>query len=386
MDDRGWRVRWDGEGAGTSADGWISLLEHHRHPSGLLPKMGTLPRPVGAQTGPRGSLRLVTKPSRRAPFVIGDHEVLAGTKHEIELRVARLPPGMWTGVPLSVIHGKRPGPTMWVSGALHGDELNGVPIVRTLIGATDPRTLSGTLLAVPIINVFGVTIGSRYLPDRRDLNRSFPGSPRGSLASRLAHTFFENVVLRCELGIDFHTGSGGRANLPQIRCDLDQPETEHYARVFAAPLIKHADQRDGALRAAAHERGIKVLLFEAGEAGRFDRRAIALGVAGTQRVMAAAGMIEKAPVPADEPSLSTRSSTWIRAGRSGFCVMDARLGDWVGPGQKLGAIIDSMSKKEVSIRAKNGGMVIGLLRTAMVHQGDGVVHVAEVQGARADAR
>lgn len=308
---------------------------------------------------------------------MGEHVVAAGTRQQLELRVARMAPGMWTGIPLVVIHGARPGPTIWVSGAIHGDELNGVPIVRELIARIDPHQLAGTVLAVPIVNVFGVAIGSRYLPDRRDLNRSFPGSPRGSLAARLAHTFFEGVALRCQLGIDCHTGSGGRANLPQIRCDLDDEDTRRYATAFGATFVKHSPHRAGALRASASERGIKVLLYEAGEADRFDRRAISLGVEGTLRVMAEAGMIDYAE-PATAKPLMSHASSWVRAPRSGFCIMEVRLGNRVEAGQTLGVIIDSLSAKQVPFRARNAGLVIGVLRTAAVHQGDGVAHIAVV--------
>lgn len=282
-------------------------------------------------------------------------------------------------MPVVVVHGSDDGPTVWVSGAIHGDELNGVEIVRRLLAHIHPRRLAGTILAVPIVNVFGVTSSSRYMPDRRDLNRSFPGSPRGSLAARLAHLFFENVAIRGELGLDFHTGSSGRSNLPQVRCDLNDPETRRLAETFAPELILHAGSRDGSLRAAAGKRKIRVLLYEGGEALRFDETAIQRGVDGALRVFHSMGMIrEEPPASQGAPSVS-RASKWMRAGRSGFCHEHVMLGETVAKGQTVATISDSIGKEELRVRSRVGGIVIGLLRTALVHRGDAVVHVAEVE-------
>ena len=325
-----------------------------------------------------GGPRAEKTASKRPPFELADALVAAGTQLDIDLKVARLPPGMWTDLPVVVLHGSRPGPTMFVSGAIHGDELNGVPIVRELVRRVDPEKLSGTLLAVPIVNVFAVSMGSRYMPDRRDLNRSFPGSARGSLAGRLANLFFTRIVSRCSVGVDMHTGSNGRANLPQIRCDLDDPETRRYGEAFGAPLLKHAVERTGTLRAAASAVGVRVLLDEAGEAERFNDRAIELGVAGTLRIMRRLRMIKTAPVRKRVMTAVARTSGWTRAGRSGFCVLDVRLGHHVTAGDRLGVITDSVGLAEMPIRARTTGVVIGLLRTAVVHQGDAVVHIAEV--------
>jgi len=320
------------------------------------------------------------KSPRTAPFAFGEVSVAAGTVHETELDVARLPPGTWSKMPVVVVHGARPGPTLWLSGAVHGDELIGVDIVRRLLNAVRPKRLAGTLIAVPIVNVLGAISGSRYLPDRRDLNRSFPGSPRGSLAARLAHIFFDSVVARCDYGLDFHTGSGGRCNLPQVRCDLDDPEARRLALAFGAPLLLHSTLRDGSLRAAARTRGVHVLLYEAGEALRFDERAIQLGVDGALRMLAALKMISAAPSDGVEPPILARSSKWMRAGRSGFCHPTVELGQRVVAGETLATITDSIGSKEVPVRSRVAGIVIGIQRTAIVHRGDAVVHVAEPTG------
>jgi predicted deacylase len=315
-----------------------------------------------------------------APFVLHEEIVRAGTRRVIELPVARLAAGSWTTMPIVVLHGKTPGPTAWICGAIHGDELNGVEIVRQLIKRLSPRHLSGTLLAVPIVNVFGVTSGSRYLPDRRDLNRSFPGSKRGSLASRIARLFYDNVASRCTLGLDFHTGSGGRCNLPQLRCDLDDAETRRLANLFCPPVLLHADLRDGSLRAAAQDDGIRVLLYEAGEAHRFDHDVIAFGVEGAMRVLHGIGMLAAAPPVGHGAPLCSRSSSWVRAGRSGFAHIEARLGQYVTPAQRIGVISDSTGGSDMVVRARSAGLIIGVLKTAHVHRGDDLVHIAELEG------
>lgn len=320
-----------------------------------------------------------SKPGKSPAFTLDGHTVQPGRRRDIDLRVARLASGSWTHMPVVVLHGARPGPTVWVSGAVHGDELNGVEIVRQIIRSIDPQQLSGTVLAVPIVNVFGVTTESRYLPDRRDLNRSFPGSKRGSLAARVAHLFFDGVVSRCSVGLDFHTGSGGRSNYPQIRCNVDDGDTLRLATRFGAPLIMHANLRDGSLRGAAAARGIPVLLFEGGEAHRFDTASVTAAVDGTFRVFGELGMIEGVDPAAAAPPMVSRKSRWMRAGRTGFAHLLVELGDSVEQGQPLASVSDSIGRSEAVVRSRSSGVVIGILRTAHVHRGDALVHVAELE-------
>ncbi len=314
----------------------------------------------------------------RAPFEIYAKMAPPGKLTQVELRVSRLPTGMWMSVPVGVLHGSKDGPVIWLSAAIHGDELNGVPIIRHVLDRIDPRKLSGTVLAVPTVNVFGLIQASRYLPDRRDLNRCFPGSKRGSSASQLAHLFMTEVVTRCELGIDLHTGSGGRTNLPQLRCDLDEPQTLRLAREFGAPMLLHSRLRDGSLRAAARELGKTVLVYEAGEANRFDLEAIDAGVAGVQRVLKALGMVDdEVPQPAKPPIVS-RSSTWLRARRSGFCEMTRRLGARVTRGDSVAIIFDALGRARSVVKAKGDGILIGHVTSPLVNRGDAVAHLAEV--------
>ncbi len=283
----------------------------------------------------QGEPRTASKASRASgasqAISIANTVVHAGSSATLEIPVARLTTGTWLSLPVGIAHGLRPGPVIWLSAAIHGDEVNGVPVIREVMGRLNPGKMAGTVIAAPIVNVFGLVNESRYLPDRRDLNRSFPGARRGSLAAQLAHLFMKEIVEKCELGIDLHTGSDNRRNLPHIRCDLDDGETRRFAEVFGAPLILHSRVRDGSLRAAATQKGIRVLLYEAGEAGRFDARAIRIGVEGVLRVMKAKGMVEGEDRRRARPSVSavSRKSAWARAPRSGFCELHVGLGERV---------------------------------------------------------
>lgn len=208
------------------------------------------------------------------PFPIQDTEVPPGGRKYLKIPVARLPTGEWTHLQVYILHGARPGPCLWLSGAIHGDEVDGVEIIRQVMDEISPEKLSGTVLAVPVVNVFGFGAEDRYLPDRRDLNRSFPGGARGSMASRLARLFMDEVVDRCGYGIDFHCGSHGRDNHPQVRGNLADEETRRIAQAFGAPILIGGAGPDGSLRRAAVKAGARVLVYEGGEAHRFTPSAI----------------------------------------------------------------------------------------------------------------
>lgn len=315
---------------------------------------------------------------RRPAFRIADTVVAPGKKVSSELPIARLVTGTRISLPIQVLHGRRPGPTVWVSAAVHGDEIAGVEIIRRVVGSIDARTLAGTLLTVPIVNAHGFLTGDRYLPDRRDLNRSFPGSATGSLAARIANLFMSEIVERCEYGIDLHTGSDHRTNLPQIRADLDDEPTRTLAEAFGAPLMLHAKVRDGSLRGAATEAGATVLLYEGGEAWRFDRDAIEVGVDGVRRVLGELRMVDVDDVPVSNSPVESRKSTWVRARRSGIALLDAELGDRISRGQQLGVIHDSVGARLSRIAASTDGIIIGRIQHPLVNQGDALVHIAEV--------
>lgn len=314
----------------------------------------------------------------RESFAIGQVRVRPGFRKDVELPITRLVTGGDVSLPVQIVHGKHDGPTIWVSAAIHGEEVMGVEVVRRLLATLNPKTLHGTLVAVPVVNVLGFMAGDRYLPDRRDLNRSFPGSPRGSLASRIAHLFMEEVVSKCELGIDLHTAADRRANLPQLRGDLDHPRTHELAQVFGAPVMLHAKLRDGSLRQAAIEAGSMVLLYESGEAMRFDEVSIGTGVAGIRRLMAYLGMIEEEVDQPATPTLESRESGWIRARGTGIFQLECELGDMVEAGRRLGRTSDTFGRGGRVVRADRDGIVIGLTRAPIVNAGDGLVHVAQI--------
>lgn len=311
----------------------------------------------------------------RESFAIGGVRVRAGQSRSLEIPITRLVTGADVSLPVRVVHGREDGPTVWVSAAIHGDEVNGVEVVRQVMAELDAKTFRGTLITVPVVNVLGFMNGDRYLPDRRDLNRSFPGSPRGSLAARIAHLFMTEVVAKCQVGIDLHTGSDHRANLPQVRADLDDPRTRELAEAFGAPVMLHARIRDGSLRHAAREREATVLLYEAGENLRFDDDAITYGVTGVRRVLGTLGMItpeslEHAPVQ------ECRQSSWLRARRTGILRLTAQLGQQVEAHERLGTLVDSFGKTLAVVYAHQSGVVIGRNEAPLVNSGDALVHLA----------
>lgn len=313
---------------------------------------------------------------------VGDTEVEPGERRRIELPVARLVTGNLLSLPVEVLHGAEEGPRIWLSGAVHGDEVVGVEIIRRVVRELDPGDLAGTVVSVPIVNVFGFISESRYLPDRRDLNRAFPGRESGSLASRLAHLFMEEVVRKCDYGIDYHAGSDDRTNLPQLRADLDDEETRRCALAFAPPVVIDGGLRDGSLRQAASEEGAHVLLYEGGEARRFDPDAVEAGVAGTLRTLDCLGMCDPGAGDAGgaPECREARETTWARASRSGILHLDVAAGDRVDDGTLLGEITNSFGDPKARVRCGTPGIVIGHTLSPLVNRGDALVHVARLGG------
>lgn len=312
-----------------------------------------------------------------APVSVGGVAVLPGTVQRIEIPVARLPiHTAMLQLPVMVVNGTGDGARIWLSAALHGDELNGMEVIRKVLQDLDPAHMRGMLIAVPIVNVFGFINQTRYLPDRRDLNRSFPGSRSGSLASRLARLFMDEIVLRCTHGIDLHTAAPPRINLPQIRCNLEIPETRRCAEAFGAPVMIHSPAPTGALRGAAARKGICTLLYEAGEPMRFNPEAIRIGVDGVWRVLEALDMVSRDEGRQGVRSLEARRRKWVRARQSGVVYLDVGLGDRVVVDQVLGRISDPFGDFALEIHAPMDGLVIGMTSNPLVHQGDALVHLA----------
>ena len=277
---------------------------------------------------------------------------------------------------VTAIHGAMPGPRLFLCAAIHGDEINGVEIIRRVLAMRGLRRLRGTLLAVPVVNVYGFAAQSRYLPDRRDLNRAFPGLQHGSLASRLAHIFMKEIVEQCDLGIDLHTGALHRSNLPQLRACLDRDRTAELADVFCVPVVLHANVRDGSLRQAVVERGMPMLLYEAGEALRFDEVCIRAGVRGIINVMRAIGMLAGGkPRDADKPMTCTKTK-WERAPGGGILRPQVALGQRVSVGQALAKLSDPVGENEREVLSSVEGIVIGRTNLPLVNEGDAIFHLA----------
>lgn len=315
--------------------------------------------------------------NERPSFEIADQQIKAGTRTQLEIPIARLMSGTPVALPVIVFHGANDGPTVWVNAAIHGDEIGGVDIIRRATERLDPKAMNGTIIAVPIVNVHGFNTNDRYLPDRRDLNRSFPGSSRGSLASRIAYLMMTEIVERCSVGIDLHTGSDHRTNLPQIRADLDDPETSKLAQVFGAPVAIHAKTRDGSLRQAATDAGATVLLFEGGEALRFDRDAINVGTLGVRRVFNHLGITTDGPEPGTK-TVYSRTTRWARASRSGILHLAHELGDDVTKGEQVATILDPYGKRLGQVSAPLDGVIVGHTQHPLVNRGDAVVHIASI--------
>ncbi len=311
-------------------------------------------------------------------FDIAGSTVEPGTSMRLGMPAGRLFTQQVIEIPLTVVHGAKPGPTVWVSAAIHGDEISGTDVVRRVIEAIDPANLRGTLLALPVVNVFGFVQHTRYLPDRRDLNRFFPGSKDGSLASQIAHLLMTHVVSRCELGIDLHAGSDHRTNLPQIRADLDDPHVRELCATFGAPLALHAPLRRGSLRHAARQAGVPCLLYEAGEPMRFDPAAVRYGTAGVLRVLKKLGMIKKAPA-IKVPTRFSRRSRWMRTSRAGVVHLDVALGEEVKPSTTVAVVRDINGDVMCRLRAQRGGIVIGHTLNPLVSRGDAVLHLAALE-------
>ncbi len=306
-------------------------------------------------------------------------EVQAGEQTFIDLPLPSLYSHTPVYLPINVITGKRLGPVLFVCAAIHGDEINGVEIIRRLLKYRQMQSLKGTLIAVPVVNVYGFVSQSRYLPDRRDLNRSFPGTQKGSMAARLAYTFMQEIVTQCTHGIDLHTGAIGRENLPQVRAKVigDMPQTRAMARAFGAPVIVNSEHRDGSLREAVAEHDIPVLLYEAGEALRFDEVSIRAGVKGVINVMRHLGMLSKSrPRKSSSEPTIVKSTKWVRAPQSGILRAISPLGAEVIKGEVIGWVADPFGNSEEEVCSPNTGIVIGKTNLPLVHEGEALFNIA----------
>lgn len=306
---------------------------------------------------------------------IAGNVIAPGKTVQLEIPVARLYTDTQIHIPVYVVRSRTDGPNVFVTAAIHGDELNGIEIVRRLINRK-LKLKRGSLIAVPIVNVYGVLNQSRYLPDRRDLNRSFPGSAKSSLAGRVANLLMQEVISKCNYGIDLHTGAIHRSNLPQIRADLADPETLEMAKAFGVSALLHSNTRDGSLRQAATDFGAKTLLYEAGEALRFDEFSIRAGVSGVLNVLAHLEMVKKRKQKVPLDPCVTDQSAWFRAPCSGIVRHIKKLGDTIKKNEILAEIGDPTGQVLERVVSNRSGIIIGKQNIPLVQEGDAMYHIA----------
>lgn len=318
----------------------------------------------------------------QSPIEIAGFQIKPGSRQSIDIPLPSFYTHSAASMPVHVVHGRKPGPCLLVCGAIHGDEINGVEIIRRVLTHKLIDKIKGTLIAIPVVNVFGFVSKSRYLPDRRDLNRSFPGSETGSMASRLADILMTEIVPHCSHVIDLHTGAVYRENLPQIRAKLKgDPVTEAMARAFGLPVILNANFVDGSFRSAANERGIPFILYEAGEALRFEEVAIRAGVKGVLGVMSHLGMRRKSSKHKDTKALIANNSQWLRAGQSGILRSLVACGAMVEAGDTLAYINDPLGENSETIFSPIAGIVIGKTNLPLVFEGEAIFHIASYKQA-----
>ncbi|MCH9663426.1 MAG: succinylglutamate desuccinylase/aspartoacylase family protein [Gammaproteobacteria bacterium] len=324
--------------------------------------------------------------SQNQELTIGGVTIPPGSRRQIEIPVAKLFDYTEITIPVEVVRGKEDGPTLFVSAAIHGDEINGVETIKRLLARKKLTRLKGTLIAVPIVNVFGFNNNTRYLPDRRDLNRCFPGSNTGSLAGQVARKFMDEVVSKCTHGVDLHTAAIHRTNLPQIRACLNNPDNKRLALAFGVPVVMDSNTKDGSLRQAAVDMGIAMLLYEGGEALRYEEPVIKTALNGILCVMQSIGMIEGeriSMVQRKKEVFVAQSSHWIRAPHSGSLRIRKKLGSSVKKDELLGILSNPFGQEKIKVKAIKTGLVIGMTMMPLVNNGDALFHIATFEDSKA---
>lgn len=348
-----------------------------------FPVDAPVPPPIGQavaeQAGDPASVEVAALPDSPplvTPLHILDRHVLPGMRMQLAWNGSQGYAGNDVSAPVTVVHGAMAGPVLCLAAGIHGDEINGVEIVRRVMNGLAPEQVSGTVIGVPVVNLFGYQRGSRYLPDRRDLNRFFPGTRYGSIASRIAHSFFDNVVRHCDALVDFHTGSFDRSNLPQVRADLRIPEVLEFTRGFGATVILHSEGSQGMLRVAATAVGIPSVTFEVGAPARLQPEEIETAVDAINRLMHRMGLVASDSVE-EEPQPIFYESRWIRADHGGLLISDVQLGQRVRRGQRLGRVIDPLGNAEREIVSPIFGRVLGMAQNQQVLPGFATYHLGE---------
>ena len=308
------------------------------------------------------------------PLLLLGAEIEPGTTQRLSWSATELFEGVPVSTPVLVTNGIAPGPTLCLTAAVHGDELNGIEMIRRVFHDVEANKLAGALIGVPIVNVQGFRRGSRYLPDRRDLNRYFPGNPNGSAAARIAHSLFNDVIMNCDALVDLHTGSFERSNLPQLRADLRNPDVVTLTHGFGAMVVLHSEPTVGTLRYAATIAGIPAVTVEAGGPSQLELAEVKHGVKGVETLLTTLGMTRRMRLWGDPEPVYYRSS-WVRADNGGILLSDVSLGSTVREGDLLGSITDPMSNARTELRSPYSGRIIGMARNQVVMPGFAAFHV-----------
>lgn len=315
-----------------------------------------------------------TSTGQNSSFTLLGKQVLSGDSKRLSWKPQDTFDSIAAPSPVIVVHGSNPGPTLCLTGAVHGDEINGIEIIRQIMFSQNAQKLSGTLIGVPIVNQMGFRRSSRYLSDRRDLNRHFPGNPRGSSASRIAHSFFHDVVTHCEVLVDIHTGSFHRTNIPQLRADMRDQKVADLVHSFGGMVVLHNPGARGSLRRAAVEAGIPAVTMEIGEPMRIQSKVISDGVKRIRAMMSQLGMTKRPYLRTGEEPIYF-NSRWVRADEGGLLISQVKLGDRVISGQVLGAVVDPITNKSYHIESPADGQIIGMALNQVVMPGYAAYHL-----------
>ena len=324
------------------------------------------------------------RPSRDALLRIGDDTIGLGEQREVHLKFSESYLGVPISVPIYVNRAKVDGPRIFLVAAIHGDELNGLGIVREFVFDHAPELLRGTLICIPVVNIYGLERHSRYMPDRRDLNRCFPGTADGSLASRLAHAIFDQVVVQCDFGIDFHTAAVRRTNYPNVRAELGDPKVRSIAMAFGCELVVDSKGPTGSLRRTAVAAGVPTIIFEAGEVWKVEPGVVEVGIRGCINVLRYLGMLEGNPEPPTFQAMIERA-VWVRAEQGGILSFHARPGELVKEGDALATCHNMFGQERTILRAPVGGIVLGMTTMPAVKPGQPVYHLAVLTSRAVDA-
>jgi predicted deacylase len=306
--------------------------------------------------------------------IIANHPIRPGEFVELTINIARLPSRTQIDTPIYIYRGVEEGPVLALTAGMHGDEINGMEIVRRILDVGHNRVKRGIVICMPVINIYGFLNYSREVPDGKDVNRSFPGNKNGSLASRVAYHVTHDILPFINYGIDFHTGGAMRTNYPQIRCAMSDPVNAELAAAFHAPFTLDAQFRPHSIRQTAAKQNKQILVYEGGESLRFDQQAIEEGINGTLRLMRHLKMIDWAPDPKEENKIIWNSS-WARAHQAGLFQSTIKCGEQVQKGQVVGTITDPFGEFKEQIKSPSEGYVIGLNNHPVVNAGDALLHI-----------